>query len=885
MKKAIKYFFLFGTIIFGQLPLKGQLVNPYYADGDKVAFVGNSITRNGEFYAIISLYQATRFPHQKVRFYNCGISGNYASDVLKRYNSDVMEFMPNKVSVMLGMNDVGRQNYYESLLVNGSFPASVISIQQNSKSNYVTNMTNLISKFKSNGCKVVIQSTTIYDEDIVPTAPMEPNSKVNSALGDFSQLCNSWSNDPSNNFPFVNYYSELNRINTQEKVSNTTFSFMPADRIHPETLGHFVMACTYLKALGMPAIVSNVEVSVGNSNALKSDNALVNAVSLTADGGTFKVFAKSLPMPIISGTEKALSWTYFDYYNELNSEILKINGLNSTQQYGLLIGGAPVANFTGTEFANGINLAKYTTPQSMQSEKIKQLIYQKRSIEWKIRQMRLMESFLSTYEMDNLTVTEKLNAVASRSSETAVKKSEYALERPKEPDYRQQIISIENDIFALQITKEYVYSITTPIQVIDYNKSDVLQLISFLTQPSTVAGKNNADILGITNLQDPSTWPNSGTDASKVWVWDTNSPKKFFRLYLGKITDTTVKSQLSGDISFSPASGNLAGLDISGCSNINSFELTGASGGPYSTLFDNCTNLTKINLSNKTGPFTYLMIRNCTKLRAFAFNSGAFTSTDTQMQFDISNNPLLSKITKVNIAVTTIKTDKTLYPDAFIRFKNNALRFSQFPFISSFKTKSLTTDSILINGLNPFILENQYNYSTQRHEVAMDEIVDLSKEVSVSLNNVTFNTSSISWYNSSTNVQVFPVELVSGIFKLSGSGFSVGNSYFANIANSSFSSFGLAEIKSAPFYIKELTSTVIPKEKSLLIYPNPFKNSINLLNFTRIKKVDIYNIVGNLLLTQIPTTATINLSFLPTGNYIVKCFTADAVSTQNIIKL
>jgi lysophospholipase L1-like esterase len=888
-QKFIKLVLLLCAILLVNANMVGQLVNPYFEDGDKVAFVGNSITRNGEFYAIISLYQATRFPHQKVRFYNCGISGDKASDVLKRYNSDVMELSPNKVSVMLGMNDVGLYNYYETLLVSGSFPPDVVASQQYRNDLYISNMTELVSKFKSSGCQVVIQSPTMLDEKIVPTSSTALAKTVggNAALGVFTLLCKGWANEPANNFPFVDYYTELNRIDSLEKIINPAFSFTPVDKIHPITLGHFVMAHSYLKALGMPATVSNVEVTVGNINPVKSENATISDISLTADGGTFNVHAKSLPMPIIPGTERALNWGYFDFYNELNSEMLKVNGLNSTQQYGLLIGGVFVANYSGTDFANGINLARDTTPQLLQADNIKKLIYQKSALEWKIRQMRLMERFLTQIEMETMTMEQKMDAVAIQSVETTANKANYALDRPKEAAYRQQITAIENDIFTNQPTKEYVYSITTPIYLVGYNINDWIQLTTFLTQPSTVVGKTNADVLGITNLNDPSTWPNSGTSSSAptAWVWDTSSPKRLSRINLGNLSDATVKSQLSGDLSFSPASGNLAGLSLSGCSNINSFELTGTSSGPYSTYFDNCNSLVKIDLSNKRSSFTALFVRNCPKLKTLLFNSGAFTLNNTTMQCDVSNNPLLSNITKVDVAVTSTQADKILYPDNFFRIRNNALRFSQLPTISKFCTKRITADTIVFSN-NLFILDNLYSYNQLKHEVTMDMIIDLSNEVNVSLyTNVSSNISVFKWFKSNDNTQVYPVEITPGKFKLTGADFSVGESYYVTISNDTYSAFGLHEVKSAPFYINELGAGIEQKEKiNLQIYPNPFENSISITSDNEIQKVEIYNIIGKLMTSKIPHKNKLNLFSLPSGSYIIKCFTADGILAQNIIK-
>jgi lysophospholipase L1-like esterase len=878
MKILIKLFF----VLFISFGANAQLSNPIYTDGDKVAFVGNSITRNSEFYAIISLYQATRFPHQRVRFYNCGVSGDNTLDVLKRYNSDVMYYSPNKVSVMLGMNDVGRNNYDPALMVNGVFPSTVLVSQQSSKTNFANNITQLILKFKASGCQVVIQSPTIYDELV--NLPSVTALKCNSALTELAVMCKDLATD--NSYSFVDYNKELNRIDGLEKAVLPTFSFTPTDRVHPETLGHFTMAYYYLKSLGMPSLVSNVELNAGTSVPDKSENATVSGVNLTTSGGTFKVHAYALPMPFITGSEKALSWSYFDYYNDLNREILKVSGLNQSQTYGLIIGGIVVDNFTGAQFEAGINLAKFSTPQSMQSEKIRQLIYKKRAMEHKIRQFRLMEKVLTQSEMETMTLEQIMSAVASRSTASITDKANYAADRQNEPDYRIQISTIEEEIVALQSTKALIYSIGATVTVTDYNKSDLNQLVSFLMQPSTEAGKTNADVLGITNLQDPSTWPYSGTsnNSSTAWVWNTSSPKTLARIHLNNIADASAKSKLSGDLFISPASGNLAGINLTGCNNINSFVLSGTSSGPYTAVFDGCSSLRKIDLGSKTSNFSFLTINNCIALRELILNSSAFTASNTTCNITISNNPKLSQMNKVNVSLSTTQTAKTLFPNCFVRIKNNALLYSKLPNIVQMRTQLTTADTLAFNTDNAFILDKWFNNTVNKHELTTEDEIDLSKEVAIKLQPTsTSNASTFQWYSSLTDSPVYPEIIAPGKFKLKGSGFTIGESYYVKIQNVTFSTFGLTEIKSMPFQLKSLTSTNVVTSKSVNIYPNPFSDVLQIQTEFQDYMIEIFNIAGQKIGVY-NNVNTINTTELQPGVYVLKLTSAIGVYQRIIVR-
>lgn len=83
MKKTI-HFFLFFLLIANF----SYAQTPYFQKGDRVVFVGNSITNNGAFYHNIFQYYVTRFPEQPITFFNCGISGDVTAGILRRMDSE-----------------------------------------------------------------------------------------------------------------------------------------------------------------------------------------------------------------------------------------------------------------------------------------------------------------------------------------------------------------------------------------------------------------------------------------------------------------------------------------------------------------------------------------------------------------------------------------------------------------------------------------------------------------------------------------------------------------------------------------------------------------------------------------------------------------------------
>ena len=89
------------------------------SDQYKVLFIGDSITDGNRtrdndwnhvlghgFAYLIASRMWFEYPQNNLMFYNRGISGNRVSDLLKRWDSDVLDLKPNVISILVGINDV-----------------------------------------------------------------------------------------------------------------------------------------------------------------------------------------------------------------------------------------------------------------------------------------------------------------------------------------------------------------------------------------------------------------------------------------------------------------------------------------------------------------------------------------------------------------------------------------------------------------------------------------------------------------------------------------------------------------------------------------------------------------------------------------------------------
>lgn len=88
---------------------------------------------------------------------------------------------------------------------------------------------------------------------------------------------------------------------------------------------------------------------------------------------------------------------------------------------------------------------------------------------------------------------------------------------------------------------------------------------------------------------------------------------------------------------------------------------------------------------------------------------------------------------------------------------------------------------------------------------------------------------------------------------------------------------GLTASNSAVAFYLDLTSYLSANENNIAqsnisIYPNPVKNSINLKGAGKIEKAQIYNMVGQKIMSFESIEDMIDVSSLPKGNYVIEIF-------------
>ena len=81
--------------------------NFFFKKGDRIVFLGDSITEQYQYSSYIELYLTTRFPKWNLTFINAGIGGDTAIGGARRFTSHVLDEKPTALTIDFGMNDGG----------------------------------------------------------------------------------------------------------------------------------------------------------------------------------------------------------------------------------------------------------------------------------------------------------------------------------------------------------------------------------------------------------------------------------------------------------------------------------------------------------------------------------------------------------------------------------------------------------------------------------------------------------------------------------------------------------------------------------------------------------------------------------------------------------
>lgn len=193
-------------------------------DGDKLAFLGDSITQFGwsDPGGYVRLVVAGLAANEiKVEPIPAGISGHKSNDMLKRLTRDVLNKKPTWVTISCGVNDVWHAE-------------RGVPLEQ-----YKKNMTAIVEQAQQAGIKVMILTATMITED--------PNTDFNKKLATYNDFLRTLAKEK--NCLLADLSQEM-QTQLKEKLHGQphTDNLFTSDGVHMKLAGNMMMARGVLQA-------------------------------------------------------------------------------------------------------------------------------------------------------------------------------------------------------------------------------------------------------------------------------------------------------------------------------------------------------------------------------------------------------------------------------------------------------------------------------------------------------------------------------------------------------------------------------------------------------------------------------------------------------------
>ncbi|WP_254509092.1 SGNH/GDSL hydrolase family protein [Anatilimnocola floriformis] len=325
----------------------------FFKDGDRVMFLGDSITEQHQYTAELESYLTTRFPKWRLSFLNSGIGGDSAGGGAGRFKTHVLDEKPTAVTINFGMNDGGY----------GKF-------NQGSCDNFIKNTEKMLDAAKAAGVRVALISPNAVDRRYKSNGAeyLETQKEFYAPLAKSAEKYG---------IAFADQYTKT-RAAFEKMEADKADNVKPfGDGFHTSPPGGLQMAHAILTGLKAPAVVSDVTIDVPSSK-ISETSCKVTGLAADPTGVEFTRLDEALPMPLEPDYASLLP--YLNNLKDLNWYGLKVTGLTSGK-YSVVIDGVEVAQHTAEELAQGVNLGNVTKgPVYAQAKKVRDAIGAKNKI-------------------------------------------------------------------------------------------------------------------------------------------------------------------------------------------------------------------------------------------------------------------------------------------------------------------------------------------------------------------------------------------------------------------------------------------------------------------------------------------------------------------------
>lgn len=559
-----------------------------FEDGDRVAFIGDSITHFGYTHTLIYHYYTTRYPGSSFSYINKGMSGDKTPDIIERMEHDVYDSSDrpfNKAVIMIGTNDMACMEYYEGKeLEPDAEEARAERIE-----NYRNNLTNLVRAVKQRDMEqIILVSPPMFDQWLPEEIAGRPYSvDFNNIIRKAGAIAYEVSKDEGVDFIDINTPQTIAEYyNTKNK--GESFTFVP-DRIHPSSTGHYIMAYAFLKAQGESGEVATVNIDA-DKNSISSQTAAVSEFYADSSTVKYKYTANALPIGADEAYRKAEE--IFPITQELNREIIRAHGL-ADGVYDIKIDGALIMRATADMLKKGVNIAdKENNPGQRQALKVLGIGLRHSSDEQAYRYFIAEEiSHIKKYALDSTSADTLISSARewignnpSSDADIAVL-NEYIEKKMKEPAWLERMEKDEQDIYKNNIPQEHC--VTIDMSYAEADKVAEAVYVDCALPPDTLAIRPNHAAGGVSFGRIDFVTYDSGEMAAETTVVNNTAKDTDAVLWIaaykdGSLADISFKKatlhpgerlKMQADVSRKDIDGCRAGV----CKDLLSMKMYGAS--------------------------------------------------------------------------------------------------------------------------------------------------------------------------------------------------------------------------------------------------------------------------------------------------------------------
>jgi len=314
-------------IVFGLLQAGAATAQPVKINKDDVVVIyGDSITEQNLYAAYVETFLRTRFADKNLTVYNFGWGGDTAGGGNARFTRDVAPVKPTLVFVNFGMNDGGYSAF-----------------NQGNCDGYIGNQRALAATIKAAGAREVLLTTSPVDNEIRKSDMYNDTlaRMADGVIGLAKEL----------DIPVIDQFHPMRDVQKTAKEKQPGFTMIP-DSVHPNAIGHLVMAYEILKGIDAPASVGSIQI-VGD----KADVQGVKIANLTVKNSntSFDLTLPFIPFYIPADARTAL--TMVPFQKELNALMLTVKGLDEHAGYLVTVDGQEGDTYSAAQLADGVDIA------------------------------------------------------------------------------------------------------------------------------------------------------------------------------------------------------------------------------------------------------------------------------------------------------------------------------------------------------------------------------------------------------------------------------------------------------------------------------------------------------------------------------------------------